>query len=105
MIYIPDPSIEMKTRKVAEKKLQEKRQELGQELKRRRMAAKLTQEAVAELAGVPRKEITEVEMGKMDYSVDQFIRYCMALDVPILPLGFDVVIPQSQDKKRPFDIH
>ncbi len=83
----------------------EKRQEIGQELKRRRLAAKLSQEVLGEAAGVSRKGVAEVESGRMEYPIDHFIRYCNALDVPILPVGFDIVIRDSFGAKKPFDIH
>lgn len=91
-------------RPLTEAKVDQMRKELGAELKRRRHARKLTQEAAAEMAGVTKKEIAAIELGKADHSIDPFIRYCAILDSPILPVGFDVVIRESLDQKKPFEV-
>ena len=65
-----------KKRPLSSKAVDRQRKELGAELKRRRQAKKLTQEAAAAMAGTTRKEIATIELGRSDYQMDPFIRYC-----------------------------
>lgn len=76
---------------------------IGDELKRRRMAARFTQQQLADQAGVERKSVMQLERGA-DLEMSIFIRCCMVLQATILPVGFDVVIPGSVDKRKPFDV-
>jgi transcriptional regulator with XRE-family HTH domain len=49
--------------------------------KRARLKAGLTQECVAELAGVHWQTISHLEQGRAPYSVTSFIRLCLALEI------------------------
>ncbi len=94
----------MKGRKLTAANVEKQRKQIGAELKRRRMAMKLTQEAAASMAGITRKDVAAMELGRQDHSIDPFIRYCAILGSPILPVGFDVVIRESAGGRTPFEV-
>lgn len=54
---------------------------LGAELKKARLEADLTQEALAAKAKMDRAYISEVERGKVMLSVDRLFRICKAIGV------------------------
>lgn len=54
---------------------------LGDELRRAREAATLTQESVAQKARISREYLSKVECGHASPSVDVFLRVCRAIGV------------------------
>jgi transcriptional regulator with XRE-family HTH domain len=54
---------------------------LGAELRRRRKAAGLTQERLADKAGVDRTHVSILERDIRSPTVDTFVRLCRAMDV------------------------
>lgn len=97
-------SIGMAKRPLKEADITLKRKMIGDELKRRRTFMKLTQQELADAAGVEKRTIAMIERGGEGYDIDAFIRCCTILQATILPVGFDVVIPDSVTKRKPFDV-
>lgn len=62
--------------------LQRHRWEVGERLRARRIEQGLTQEELAERAGVDSKTVSRAENGRYPISVDQVARFARALDVP-----------------------
>ena len=54
---------------------------LGQELRKARLAAKLTQEQLAAKASVSREYVNYIERGKRQLTVVIFIRLCKAMKI------------------------
>ncbi len=61
---------------------------LGQNVKKARLGAGITQECLAELVGVHWQTISYLEKGKYPFAVTSFVRICQALEVSPL-LFFD----------------
>jgi transcriptional regulator with XRE-family HTH domain len=65
---------------------------LGAQLRRLRQDRELTQERLAELAGLNYKYIGRVELGKADPGADVLVRLARALSVPVGDL-FETITP------------
>ncbi len=63
-----------------------RRRALGDNLRAARKAAKLSQEALAELAGLDRQAINRIEQGHQAALVDNLFRIADALGVPLADL-------------------
>jgi transcriptional regulator with XRE-family HTH domain len=65
---------------------------LGAQLRRLRLDRQLTQETLAELAGLNYKYIGKIELGKADPGADVLVRLSRALGVPVGAL-FETITP------------
>ena len=65
---------------------------LGAQLRRLRLDRQLTQEALAELAGLNYKYIGKIELGKADPGADVLVRLSRGLGVPVGAL-FETITP------------
>jgi transcriptional regulator with XRE-family HTH domain len=63
-----------------------RRRALGDRIREARTAQKLSQEKLAELAGLDRQSINRIEMGHQAAVVDNLFRIARALDVPLADL-------------------
>jgi transcriptional regulator with XRE-family HTH domain len=68
---------------------------LGDALRQRRLAAGLTQEALAEKAGIDRTYVSILEREKQSPTVDTLIRLCRAMGV----LASDVLAEIERDHR------
>jgi transcriptional regulator with XRE-family HTH domain len=78
---------------------------LGKQLRNLRLERKLSQERLAELAGLNYKYIGRIELGKADPGADVLVRLARALTVTVGDL-FDTITPASPASERvsPADI-
>ena len=78
---------------------------LGAQLRRLRLERKLSQERLAELAGLHYKYIGRVELAKADPGADVLVRLARALAVPVGVL-FETITPgrESPNRVSPSDI-
>lgn len=67
---------------------------LGVQLRRLRVERKLSQERLAELAGLNYKYIGRIELGKADPGADVLVRLARGLGVPVGEL-FDTITPAN----------
>ena len=76
---------------------------LGEQIRKARLAAGLTQEALAFKAGVTRNYVRLVELGTNSPTVNTLMRMCDALDVPASTLIAAVEAGRERKvgKKRP----
>jgi len=65
---------------------------LGAQLRRLRLDRQLTQETLAELAGLNYKYIGKIELGKADPGADVLVRLARALGLPVGAL-FETITP------------
>lgn len=63
-----------------------RRRAVGDNVRAARLQAKLTQEKLAELAGMDRQAINRIEQGHASPLLDNLIRIADALDVPLSEL-------------------
>lgn len=63
-----------------------RRRALGDRIRAERAARKLSQEKLAELAGMDRQAINRIEQGHQSALVDNLFRIAWALDVPLADL-------------------
>ncbi|MGW2209894.1 helix-turn-helix domain-containing protein [Streptomyces sp. NPDC001781] len=63
-----------------------RRREIGAHIRRHRLHANLTQERLAEAAGLDRQSINRIEQGRQAAIIDNLIRIARALDVPLADL-------------------
>lgn len=64
----------------------DRRRAIGDNIRAARREAKLSQEKLAELAGMDRQAINRIEQGHQSPLVDNLIRIADALDVPLSDL-------------------
>lgn len=78
---------------------------LGAQLRRLRLERQLSQERLAELAGLHYKYIGRVELGKADPGADVLVRLARGLAVPVGDL-FDTITPSNTSPYRlsPIDV-
>lgn len=57
--------------------------ELGKALRKHRMAAGLSQEALADLAGIHRTYVGDVERGERNIAIVNMVRLAVALKIPL----------------------
>jgi transcriptional regulator with XRE-family HTH domain len=67
---------------------------LGAQVRRLRLERKLSQERLAELAGLNYKYIGRIELAKADPGADVLVRLARALSVPVGEL-FDTITPKD----------
>jgi putative transcriptional regulator len=70
--------------------VRERRERFGDVVREHRLAAGLSQEALAERCGVDRKSISRMETGAFSPRLDNVFNVAEALDIPVSEL-FDVV--------------
>jgi transcriptional regulator with XRE-family HTH domain len=63
-----------------------RRRAIGDRIRAARLHANLTQETLAELAGMDRQAINRIEQGHQSPLVDNLIRIADALDIPLADL-------------------
>lgn len=63
-----------------------RRRAIGVRIRETRRARKLSQEKLAELAGMDRQAVNRIEMGHQAALIDNLIRIAHALDVPLADL-------------------
>lgn len=63
-----------------------RRQAIGTRIREVRLHANLTQEALANLMGIDRPSIVEIEQGQRNMTIDTLIRIADALNVPLADL-------------------
>jgi transcriptional regulator with XRE-family HTH domain len=64
----------------------DRRRAIGDRIRAARLESNLTQEKLAELAGVDRQSINRIEQGHQAALIDTLIRIADALDVPLAEL-------------------
>lgn len=64
----------------------DRRRVIGDHIRAARLGANLTQEKLAELAGVDRQSINRIEQGHQAALIDNLIRIADALNVPLSDL-------------------
>jgi transcriptional regulator with XRE-family HTH domain len=64
----------------------DRRRVIGDHIRAARLEANLTQEKLAELAGMERQAINRIEQGHQAALIDNLIRIADALDVPLADL-------------------
>lgn len=67
-------------------RLQQRRQVIGENIRRARLRANLTQERLGERCGIDRQAINRIEMGAQSPLLDTLLRIADALDVPLAEL-------------------
>jgi transcriptional regulator with XRE-family HTH domain len=72
--------------KVLEKKVQERREMLATNIFKMRTRKELSQQKLADLAGVDRKTVNRIENGHFSPSVDTLVRLADAFGSPITKL-------------------
>lgn len=72
---------------------------LGAQLRRLRLERKLSQERLAELAGLNYKYIGRIELAKADPGADVLVRLARALAVPVGAL-FETITPKGDASNR-----
>src|SRR5215510_508225 len=72
---------------------------LGGQLRRLRLERKLSQERLAELAGLNYKYIGRIELAKADPGADVLVRLARALAVPVGAL-FETITPKGDASNR-----
>lgn len=63
-----------------------RRRGVGEQIRSARRAAGITQEGLAERAGIDRQSINRIEQGHAAAYIDNLIRIAYALDVPLADL-------------------
>ncbi|KOG21824.1 helix-turn-helix domain-containing protein [Streptomyces viridochromogenes] len=63
-----------------------RRRAIGERIRAARLHANLSQEKLAELAGMDRQTINRIEQGHASPTLDTLIRIAVALDVPLAGL-------------------
>lgn len=63
-----------------------RRRVIGEEIRAARLHANLTQERLAELAGMDRQAVNRIEQGLASVKLDNLIRIAYALGVPLADL-------------------
>lgn len=63
-----------------------RRQTIGDRIRDARRVARLSQEALAERAGIDRQSINRIELGRQAAYIDNLIRIAYALDLPLADL-------------------
>ena len=63
-----------------------RRRAIGEQIRTTRRAARLSQEALAERAGMDRQAINRIEQGHAAAYIDTLIRIAAALDTPLADL-------------------
>ena len=76
--------------------VRERREAFGDVVRERRLAAGLSQEALAERCGVDRKSISRMETGAFSPRLDSVFNVAEALDIPVSEL-FEVIRPSRPD--------
>jgi transcriptional regulator with XRE-family HTH domain len=64
----------------------DRRRVIGEEIRAARLHANLTQERLAELAGMDRQAVNRIEQGHQSPVLDSLIRIAYALGVPLADL-------------------
>ena len=72
---------------------------LGTQLRRLRLERKLTQEGLAELAGLTYKHVGRIELAKVEPGTDVLVRLARALRVPVGDL-FETITPRETGASR-----
>jgi transcriptional regulator with XRE-family HTH domain len=72
---------------------------IGSEIRKARLAAKLSQELVARKAGIDRPHLSELEHDKMSPSFDTLLRICKAIGVSAAELVARVENAHPKAKK------
>jgi putative transcriptional regulator len=80
--------------------VRERREAFGDAVRERRVAAGLSQEALAERCGVDRKSISRMETGAFSPRLDSVFNVAEALEIPVSEL-FEVLGRGSKPGKRP----
>lgn len=75
---------------------------IGDQVKRARVAKGLSQEAVARLAGVQRKQLWKLESDR-GVTLDTFRKVIVALEMPVVTFGDVEVLPGAVDSDRVLD--
>jgi y4mF family transcriptional regulator len=70
--------------------------QIGQHLKSRRRTMKLSQQAFADLAGVGRRFISELEAGKPTVEFERVLKVCSAAGIDILAAARSEMPPASE---------
>jgi transcriptional regulator with XRE-family HTH domain len=88
-------------RKIADKSraLADVLRPLGEQLRRLRLERKLSQERLAELAGLNYKHIGRIELAKVEPGADVLVRLARALRVPVGDL-FETITPRDTASSR-----
>lgn len=73
---------------------------LGRNLQEARLERGLTQECLAELAGIHWKTLGNIERGKYPFSVVTFIRLCQHMEISAEQLFEGIPIPNAARSKR-----
>jgi transcriptional regulator with XRE-family HTH domain len=63
-----------------------RRRAIGEQIRTARRARRVTQEALAEAAGVDRQSVNRIEQGHQAAYIDTLIRIAAALDTPLADL-------------------
>jgi transcriptional regulator with XRE-family HTH domain len=79
--------------------VRERREAFGDSVRERRLAAGLSQEALAERCGVDRKSISRMETGAFSPRLDSVFNVAEALDIPVSEL-FEVLNPPGKRRHR-----
>lgn len=64
----------------------DRRRAIGEQIRTTRRAARLSQQALADHAGMERQAINRIELGYQAAYIDNLIRIAHALDVPLADL-------------------
>ena len=79
--------------------VRERRERFGDTVREQRLAAGLSQEALAERCGIDRKSISRMETGAFSPRLDSVFSVAEALDIPVSEL-FDVVRPDDKRYRK-----
>jgi putative transcriptional regulator len=79
--------------------VRERREAFGDVVREHRVAAGLSQEALAERCGVDRKSISRMETGTFSPRLDSVFNVADALDIPVSEL-FEVLGKRSPSKRK-----
>jgi transcriptional regulator with XRE-family HTH domain len=63
-----------------------RRRAIGEQIRTARRAQKISQEALAEAAGMDRQAVNRIELGRQAAYIDTLIRIAYALNVPLSDL-------------------
>jgi putative transcriptional regulator len=83
--------------------VRERRERFGHVVRERRLAAGLSQEALAEACGIDRKSISRMETGAFSPRLDNVFNVAAALEIPVSELFVSIGLDhsrQTRDKRR-----
>jgi len=86
-------------RKTSNKKLDRHNVAFGDALRRLRSNAGLTQEKLAEIAGIHRNHIGDIERGDKEACLRTMLRICVALQIPLSKLALEMEHPAMEAKR------